>query len=76
MAPPSFFYLTTCSNRLLCCVKEINAQKAACAAIMESKNRVIKEFQAQLKAKDEEYVKSLKKQAEDVGMTSSSNETR
>jgi dynein regulatory complex protein 1 len=47
-------------------LNEINAQKSACGQIIESKDRIIKEFQAQLKGKDEEYVKSLKRQAEDV----------
>jgi dynein regulatory complex protein 1 len=47
-------------------LNEIDAQKASCGQIIESKDRLIKEFQAQLKGKDEEYVKSLKRQAEDV----------
>jgi len=45
---------------------EINAQKASCAMIIESKDKLIKVFQGQLKAKDEEYVKALKRQAEDI----------
>ena len=45
---------------------DIEAQKAACAEIIASKDGVIREFQFQLKGKDEEYVKALKEQTEDV----------
>lgn len=45
---------------------EIESQKAACAEIIASKDTLIREFQLQLKAKDEEYVKSLKQQAQDI----------
>ena len=45
---------------------DMNAQKARCAQIIDSKDRLIREFQGELKAKDEEYVKALKRQAEDV----------
>ena len=45
---------------------EIEAQKSACAEIIASKDSVLREFQRQLKGKDEEYVKSLKEQAEDI----------
>ena len=47
-------------------LREIEAQKAACFKIIESKDRLIKGFKGELKAKDEEYVKSLKRQAEDI----------
>lgn len=47
-------------------LKEINAQKEACDKIIHSKDRLISEFQQELKQKDEEYVKALKKQAEDI----------
>ena len=45
---------------------EIEAQKEACGQIIASKDSLIREFQLQLKAKDEEYVKALKQQADDV----------
>ena len=44
----------------------IEEQKKNCAAIIESKDALIAEFHLQLKMKDEEYVKSLKTQSEDV----------
>ena len=47
-------------------VQEINAQKEACDKIIHSKDRLIAEFQQELKQKDEDYVKALKKQAEDI----------
>jgi dynein regulatory complex protein 1 len=47
-------------------LKEINAQKEACDKIIHSKDRLIAEFQQELKQKDEDYVKALKKQAEDI----------
>ena len=46
--------------------KEIVSQKAACANIISSKDELIREFQQQLKSKDEEYVKALKQQADDI----------
>ncbi|KAJ0408942.1 hypothetical protein P43SY_002821 [Pythium insidiosum] len=46
--------------------REMELQNRACAEILASKDAVIKEFQAQLKAKDEQYVTALKVQAEDV----------
>lgn len=45
---------------------EIEGQKEACDRIVSSKDELIREFVAELKAKDDEYVKSLKRQAEDV----------
>lgn len=45
---------------------EMQAQKSNCDVIMQSKDGLIKEFQTQLKLKDEEYVRTLKKQSEDV----------
>ena len=47
-------------------LNEINAQKASCAMIIESKDGLIEQFHGQLKMKDEGYVKALKRQAEDV----------
>eukprot|EP00906_Rhabdomonas_costata_P036219 RCo050845 len=49
-------------------LQEINAQKEACEKISQSKDRLIAEFQQELKGKDEEYVKALKKQAEDIDL--------
>jgi dynein regulatory complex protein 1 len=46
--------------------KEILQQKSACAHIIASKDGLIREFQQQLKSKDEEYVKALKQQADDI----------
>ncbi|KAK7242829.1 dynein regulatory complex subunit [Aureococcus anophagefferens] len=45
---------------------EIEAQKSACSEIIASKDALIREFQLQLKSKDEEYVKALKQQADDI----------
>lgn len=45
---------------------EINAQKDACDSIIKSKDELITEFQHQLRAKDEEYVRTLRQQAEDT----------
>eukprot|EP01006_Ploeotia_vitrea_P047123 TRINITY_DN67094_c10_g1_i2.p1 TRINITY_DN67094_c10_g1~~TRINITY_DN67094_c10_g1_i2.p1 ORF type:complete len:652 (+),score=141.45 TRINITY_DN67094_c10_g1_i2:67-2022(+) len=47
-------------------LKEINAQKEACEKIINSKNKLVNEFQEELRQKDEEYVKALKKQTEDI----------
>ena len=46
--------------------KEIDRQKEACDDIIASKDFLIEQFQLELKAKDEEYVKMLKSQVEDV----------
>ena len=46
--------------------RDILDQKAACSSIIASKDGLISDFQTQLKGKDEEYVKSLKQQADDV----------
>ena len=43
-------------------------QKAACSAMRDEKDKLINEFQQELKAKDDQYVKHLKKQAEDVDL--------
>ena len=45
---------------------EIEKQKEACKAIIDSKDTLIKQFMEQLKQKDDEYVKALKKQGEDI----------
>ena len=49
-------------------MQDIEQQKDTCERIIQSKDRLIKEFKTELKAKDDEYVKSLKKQAEDVDL--------
>lgn len=46
--------------------RELEAQNRSCAEILGSKDGLIREFQSQLKAKDEEYVISLKVQADEV----------
>jgi dynein regulatry complex protein 1 len=46
--------------------KEMQLQRKACEAVIASKDSLIREFQAELRAKDEEYVKALQQQREDV----------
>ena len=46
--------------------EQIEKQREACTRITDSKDRLIKEINNELKAKDDEYVKALKKQAEDI----------
>jgi dynein regulatry complex protein 1 len=65
----------------ICILQEIEAQKTACAAIVASKNKLIGEFQLELRAKDEEYVRSLQKQRDEIEdligrMTDQFNELR
>ena len=43
-------------------------QKSACDSMIEEKNKLVKEFQEELKAKDDQYVKDLKKQAEEIDL--------
>lgn len=45
---------------------EIQLQMSSCSSIIHSKDSLISEFQRQLRAKDEEYVRALRKQAADV----------
>ena len=45
---------------------EIEDQKKECQAILDSKDKLIMQFQEQLKQKDEEYVKSLKTQRQAI----------
>lgn len=45
---------------------DISIQNEACAAVIRSKDELIAEFQRQLRGKDEEYVRALRRQAEDV----------
>ena len=46
----------------------LSRQKSACSAMIDEKDKLINEFQQELKAKDDQYVKNLKKQAEDVDL--------
>lgn len=43
-------------------------QKTSCDAMIDEKNKLINDFQQELKGKDDQYVKDLKKQAEDVDL--------
>merc|ERR1711871_859289 len=47
---------------------EMMLQKEECDRIVLSKDTLIQEFERELRVKDETYVKSLKKQAEDIDM--------
>ncbi|XP_071491809.1 dynein regulatory complex protein 1-like [Diadema antillarum] len=43
-------------------------QKALCDGMIDEKNKLINDFQMELKSQDDQYVKDLKKQAEDVDL--------
>lgn len=45
---------------------DIQIQMDSCNAIIKSKDELITDFQVQLRAKDEEYVRTLRQQADDV----------
>merc|ERR1719221_1768529 len=45
---------------------QLQFQKNACQQIIESKDRRIRDFQTELKNKDEEYIKMLKQQSSDI----------
>ena len=45
---------------------DMQAQQEACSKVISQKDELIKEFQLALRGKDEEYVKSLKRWAEDI----------
>mmetsp|Transcript_15177 Transcript_15177/g.29993 ORF Transcript_15177/g.29993 Transcript_15177/m.29993 type:complete len:663 (-) Transcript_15177:23-2011(-) len=47
-------------------LNDMEAQREACLKVISQKDELIKEFQLVLKSKDEEYVKSLKRWAEDI----------
>eukprot|EP00294_Goniomonas_avonlea_P013306 CAMPEP_0114553860 /NCGR_PEP_ID=MMETSP0114-20121206/7893_1 /TAXON_ID=31324 /ORGANISM="Goniomonas sp, Strain m" /LENGTH=673 /DNA_ID=CAMNT_0001738851 /DNA_START=30 /DNA_END=2051 /DNA_ORIENTATION=+ len=47
-------------------LRAMEAQKEGCDKIIAQKDELIREFQMELKSKDEEYVKALKKDAHDV----------
>ncbi|XP_045405167.1 dynein regulatory complex protein 1 [Lemur catta] len=44
----------------------LNAQQLRCAGLIEDKNKLISELQQELKTKDDQYVKDLKKQSDDI----------
>ena len=46
--------------------EEIEKQRSQCLKITASKDKLINDIKLELKAKDDEYVKSLKRQAEDI----------
>ena len=46
--------------------KDIEVQKDACKDIIKQKERLIQSFMEQLRGKDDEYMKSLKKQNDDI----------
>ncbi len=46
----------------------LQQQKASCAAMVDEKDKLIGELQQELKSKDDQYVKHLKKQAEDADL--------
>nr|XP_045004705.1 dynein regulatory complex protein 1 isoform X2 [Jaculus jaculus] len=44
----------------------LNTQQQHCAGLIEDKNKLISELQQELKIKDDQYVKDLKKQSDDI----------
>ncbi|XP_033032205.1 dynein regulatory complex protein 1 isoform X2 [Trachypithecus francoisi] len=44
----------------------LNTQQLHCAGLLEDKNKLISELQQELKTKDDQYVKDLKKQSDDI----------
>ncbi|XP_053105947.1 dynein regulatory complex protein 1 [Hemicordylus capensis] len=46
----------------------LNLQQQHCAVLIEEKNKLISELQQELKSKDDQYVKDLRKQADDVNL--------
>lgn len=46
----------------------LTEQKSACDGMIDEKNKLIHDFQQELKSKDDQYVKDLKKAAEDVDL--------
>ncbi|KAJ1477279.1 sperm tail-domain-containing protein [Baffinella frigidus] len=47
-------------------LNDMEAQREACLKVISQKDQLVKEFQLVLRGKDEEYVKSLKRWAEDI----------
>ena len=48
--------------------EKLAEQKTACDAMRDEKDKLINDFQQELKTKDDQYVRDLKKQAEDVDL--------
>ncbi|XP_057628838.1 dynein regulatory complex protein 1 isoform X2 [Chionomys nivalis] len=46
----------------------LNTQQVHCAGLIEDKNKLISELQQELKIKDDQYVKDLKKQSDDISL--------
>ncbi|OCT81545.1 hypothetical protein XELAEV_18028367mg [Xenopus laevis] len=46
----------------------LNTQQQQCAQLIEDKNNLISDLQKELRRKDDQYVKDLKKQAEDIDL--------
>ncbi|XP_042321287.1 dynein regulatory complex protein 1 [Sceloporus undulatus] len=46
----------------------LNQQQQLCALLIEEKNKLIGELQQELKSKDDQYVKDLRRQAEDINL--------
>ncbi|XP_072842348.2 dynein regulatory complex protein 1 isoform X1 [Pogona vitticeps] len=46
----------------------LNQQQLLCALLIEEKNKLISELQQELKSKDDQYVKDLRRQAEDINL--------
>ncbi|KAM4695215.1 dynein regulatory complex protein 1 isoform 2-T2 [Discoglossus pictus] len=46
----------------------LNTQQQQCAQLIEDKNKLISDLQQELRRKDDQYVKDLKKQAEDIDL--------
>ncbi|XP_060106564.1 dynein regulatory complex protein 1 [Heteronotia binoei] len=46
----------------------LNLQQQHCALLIEEKNKLISELQQELKSKDDQYVKDLKKQSDDINL--------
>ncbi|XP_001380235.2 dynein regulatory complex protein 1 [Monodelphis domestica] len=46
----------------------LTMQQQQCALLIEEKNKLIGDLQQELKAKDDQYVKDLKKQADDINL--------
>ncbi|XP_023566673.1 dynein regulatory complex protein 1 [Octodon degus] len=46
----------------------LNTQQLHCAGLIEDKNKLISELQQELKIKDDQYVKDLKKQSDDISL--------
>uniref|UniRef100_A0A8C2MDU5 Dynein regulatory complex protein 1 n=1 Tax=Cricetulus griseus TaxID=10029 RepID=A0A8C2MDU5_CRIGR len=46
----------------------LNTQQLHCAGLIEDKNKLISELQQELKIKDDQFVKDLKKQSDDISL--------